>query len=272
LPPPMRRCCRSCRWKRCRSTPWTSRQTRAHLSRSAGSRTVACEAGRFDDSQIEENLRQTINPGKVSNGGHDSARGQSPQELGRSRCRRTDQAERQYHHRTSQRQHTVACDVRTRLRKARGRRAARSRRPPIGTEGGAHELSQPEGASRKRRIARFGFGRLLSRSAISPLDNPCPAMVTISRSRMVSGSGRAAAAASAGVRASSHSSLSCCPPSSLSRPICWSPHFRDRDHYRKAATETSTPAQSSSSTTADGTPAPASRSTRSSGTAVRTNA
>ena len=46
----------------------------------------------------------------------------------------------------------------------------------------------------------------------------------------------------------------------------------DRDHYRKAATDTSTPAHSSSSTTADGTPAPASRPTRSSGAAVRTNA
>ncbi len=56
-----------------------------------------------------------------------------PQELGRSRCRRTDQAEREHLRRTSQREHTIMRHDRTRLQGAWGRRAARARHPPDGS-------------------------------------------------------------------------------------------------------------------------------------------
>src|SRR5829696_1484974 len=51
--------------------------------------------------------------------------------------RRTGQAKREHHRRTSQRQHTIVCEDRARLQRTRDRRAARTRHPPDRSEGGA---------------------------------------------------------------------------------------------------------------------------------------
>ena len=94
----------------------------------------------------------------------------SPQELGRARCRRTDQSTRRHHRRTFQRQGTVACDIRARLRRARDRRPARAHGPPDGCEAGAEKLPEPEEAARERRLTPRPWQRAsrLPRSPVQP--------------------------------------------------------------------------------------------------------